>query len=367
MALPTSGKLTLSQIQTEFGGSASTKLSEYYAGGAYVPAGTSGTNGAVPSSGKITISNFYGTAKASRVSISYTFSSNTANASLNLNAISGYSAGQSDITVTINSGIYLYSTSTGNAGLTLTGSTSGDTLTIVNNGYIMGMGGTGAGGVCTNPGVNITPIASTAGGPALSIPLNATINNTNGSAYIGGGGGGGGGYYFGGGYSGPTQAKSAGGGAGGGDGGQGAWTFSGQSAVQNTAGGAGGSIGSSGSNGILSSSNLSDTGGGGGRIFPSTSLSKTGTGPGLGNSGGGTGAVNASAVSTGGGPGQAGSAIANSDGCAGGGGGWGSSGGNSTTGGTANAGAIGGKAVNTNGNSVTWVSGDTTRVYGAVS
>jgi hypothetical protein len=61
MALPSSGPLTLSQIQTEFGGSNPISLSEYYAGGSYVPAGTSGTYGAVPSSGAISIRNFYGT------------------------------------------------------------------------------------------------------------------------------------------------------------------------------------------------------------------------------------------------------------------------------------------------------------------
>jgi hypothetical protein len=61
MTLPTSGPLALSQIQTEFGGSNPISLSEYYAGGANVPAGTTGTNGAVPSSGTISIWNFYGT------------------------------------------------------------------------------------------------------------------------------------------------------------------------------------------------------------------------------------------------------------------------------------------------------------------
>mgnify|MGYP003648469119 CR=1 FL=1 len=61
MTLPTTGPLSLSQIQTEFGGANPISLSEYYAGGAYVPSGTSGTNGAVPSSGTISIWNFYGT------------------------------------------------------------------------------------------------------------------------------------------------------------------------------------------------------------------------------------------------------------------------------------------------------------------
>jgi hypothetical protein len=63
MALPSSGPLTLANIQTEFGGSNPISLNEYYAGGANVPAGTSGTYGAVPSSGTISIRNFYGTSK----------------------------------------------------------------------------------------------------------------------------------------------------------------------------------------------------------------------------------------------------------------------------------------------------------------
>ena len=61
MALPSSGPLTLANIQTEFGGSNPISLSEYYAGGGLVPPGTTGTYGAVPSSGTISIRNFYGT------------------------------------------------------------------------------------------------------------------------------------------------------------------------------------------------------------------------------------------------------------------------------------------------------------------
>ena len=61
MAIPSSGAVSLNDIQTEFGGSNPIGINEYYAGGAYVPAGATGTNGAVPSSGQIAISNFYGT------------------------------------------------------------------------------------------------------------------------------------------------------------------------------------------------------------------------------------------------------------------------------------------------------------------
>lgn len=61
MTLQSSGAIKFSELQTEFGGSNPISLSEYYAGGAYVPSGTSGVNGAVPTSGTISMSKFYGT------------------------------------------------------------------------------------------------------------------------------------------------------------------------------------------------------------------------------------------------------------------------------------------------------------------
>ena len=64
MPLPSSGPLSLSDIQTEFGGSNPIGINEYYAGGGLVSGGTSGTYGAVPSSGPISIQKFYGTANA---------------------------------------------------------------------------------------------------------------------------------------------------------------------------------------------------------------------------------------------------------------------------------------------------------------
>ncbi|HKU64438.1 MAG TPA: hypothetical protein VJQ06_05220 [Rhizomicrobium sp.] len=66
MTLPSSGPLSLSAIQGEFGGSNPIGLSEYYAGGGLVPSGTtSPVAGAVPSSvgTPISIYNFYGTTK----------------------------------------------------------------------------------------------------------------------------------------------------------------------------------------------------------------------------------------------------------------------------------------------------------------
>lgn len=70
MAVKSSGSLSLSEIQAEFGGSNPISLSEYYAGGSLVPAGTVGYPGgagtsavAIPSSGSISVSNFYGSTK----------------------------------------------------------------------------------------------------------------------------------------------------------------------------------------------------------------------------------------------------------------------------------------------------------------
>ena len=61
MTLQSSGAISLSQVQTEFGGANPISMSEYYAGGANVPGSTSGVNGAVPASGTISMSKFFGT------------------------------------------------------------------------------------------------------------------------------------------------------------------------------------------------------------------------------------------------------------------------------------------------------------------
>jgi hypothetical protein len=71
MTLPSSGALKFSDIQGEFGGANPISLSEYYAGGSYVPSGTSGVNGSVPSSGALSMSKFYGTTKFTGVTHTY--------------------------------------------------------------------------------------------------------------------------------------------------------------------------------------------------------------------------------------------------------------------------------------------------------
>lgn len=97
MTLPSSGPLTLADIQGEFGGSNPISLSEYYAGGGLVPSGTTGTYGAVPSSGAISIQNFYGTSNAAPLSVSISpsslYNSRTGNGSLTSSPATGTGSG----------------------------------------------------------------------------------------------------------------------------------------------------------------------------------------------------------------------------------------------------------------------------------
>jgi hypothetical protein len=71
MALPSSGVLTLNDIQTEFGGTNPIDLSDYYRGGGLVP--DSGLNAAIPTSGVISVSDFYGSANVIPINYTQTF------------------------------------------------------------------------------------------------------------------------------------------------------------------------------------------------------------------------------------------------------------------------------------------------------
>lgn len=336
MALNASGPISIAgtttgqSIQIELNGNGSTTMSlndtsvRTLAGPAF----------ATPASTIQMPTNFYG--KSNRVTLSQIYSANATNVSLALGSISGYAAGTSDITVTINSGIYLHATSTANSGLTITGGTAGDTLTIVNNGFILGQGGTGGMG----------PGAGAVGGPALSISIPATINNTNPVAFVAGGGGGGG----------SNSVAGGGGGAGGGVGGK--------------FGAAGGGIGASGSPQPGPAGGGAEGGGSGGGGGAFQFSPKTGQ-AGFGGAGGGrilpgvggTGGRNGNSGNVEGGPGGSANAGGSPANGGGGGGGWGASGGSPN----GNVGGAGGKAVTLNGNTVTFTSGNTTRVYGAVS
>jgi hypothetical protein len=355
MTLPVSGAISFNAINVELGVAGTTQ--------ADINQATYRTLAGVPGSGTtISLNNFYG--KSNIFDLTKTISSNTQNYNLLTDMqANGYTNGNAfTVNLTIGSGVYIWTDTTATAAFD-TGAISGTgTITITNNGYIMGKGGRGG---------QTASLAGLVGGPAINLQKSVTINNTNGSAYIGGGGGGGG---IAAASAGPT---SAGGGAGGGPGG-----------TSNGAGGTGGAIGAIGNTGAVG------MGAGGGRIFPGTGGSgKTATSYPTQLAGDGGGA--------GGGAGIAATIFKSTRSCntPGGGGGWGATGGtgyhrNSTSnqsnmvsgsGGAGNAaggngsqpsgtgglssqaGSGGGKAVNLNGNAVTWTSGDTTRVYGAVS
>ena len=115
----------------------------------------------------------------------FTISANTVNANLRSLAVAAGWTGSSKVVATINSGVYVYSSSTGSPGLTINGAFPAG-VTLVNNGLITGRGGQGGKGHDYMPAS-----AGASGGTALAVSVAVTINNASGT--IGGGGGGGGG------------------------------------------------------------------------------------------------------------------------------------------------------------------------------
>lgn len=176
---------------------------------------------------------------------SFTISSGQTNANLRTLAVNAGWPGTSKVIATIGSGIYISSNSTGTPALTVNGSFPNG-IELINNGLIVGMGGSGG----TGPSVNSAEAASggsagNTGGLALSVSVALTLNN---AGTIAGGGGGGGG-----GRAGCDDGNNLGGGGGGG----------GRSSnAANSAGGAGGtSAGGAGGTGTVSSAGGGGSGG----------------------------------------------------------------------------------------------------------
>lgn len=260
MALPASGTLALTTIATEFGDSAPHSMSEFYRGGGLVP--DSAGNSAVAASGALNIGGFYNA--ANRVAIALSIASSTQNYDLYTNRGGSYSAGTSDITLTINAGVNVGSASTGTYALSIPSAFhAGDSISIVNNGVIIGRGGNGgkSNGAPTNVGTG------GGAGNAVYVAKATTITN-NGTIASGGGGGGGGGpgavfTYT---PKGQTPATYYGGGGGGGGAGYTAGSGSPGQTQQGGTGatGASGSV-SAGGNGGAGSTNSGAGGAGGGR------------------------------------------------------------------------------------------------------
>lgn len=165
----------------------------------------------------------------------------------------GSPAGVVTVTITINSGVVLYSTSFSSAGFNQSSAfAAGSTCTLINNGTIVGKGGNAGNGAngptYPNPGTNGG--GGGGGSDAMSILNDWTIDNTFGSVWGGGGGGGGG-----------KSKLSFTFGLGGGGGGGGAGQNSGVKGNGGAGGSGGAPGGSDGTNGTLSGRGGGGTGG----------------------------------------------------------------------------------------------------------
>lgn len=304
MALQTSGKITLLDIQGEFGGTAPHTLKEYYG------------EGGAPASGTISIQDFYGLSSNTDIGDVASFTTVNGQDTLKQITISTYISSGGQLTLPSNLWVWTDSTATPAIIIDIP-------CTLVNNGKIIGMGG--AGGNTTQNGQD--------GGPAIKINSGVsgvTIVNNSG-AYIAGGGGGGG---PGSGSSAGTRRIGGGGGAGGGAGGVGS---------QGRSAGSGGTINAAGTEGVYESAGAArnakggGAGGGGGAYEWGLRIMGSGAGggrilPGTGGSGGdGNGSWNGvNSITYHGGAGGAGNAAGQNSqdgGAGGGGGGWGAAGG----------------------------------------
>jgi len=183
MPLPSSGPITLAQIQTEFGGTNPIGLNEYYRGGAFVASGIP-QNANIPTSGAISVSNFYGAQKAFAFTAIISANTNSYNLSTRMTAAGWNGTSPVIANVTINSGVIVSSTASTIAAFLVGTYAAGSTVNITNNGIVAGL--FGLGGRAGSGGVNAN---GKTGGTAFQIGTPTTITNNN---LISGGGGGGG-------------------------------------------------------------------------------------------------------------------------------------------------------------------------------
>lgn len=175
MALQTLGAISFQDLINEFNVPKPVSLSQMYAGAGYVPEANLG----VPKSGAISLGNFYGATAA------YVLDYNITADMFNFNSTTVLANSSWDgvlpvvLTVNIAGGIVVSGNDTSIPAFVVNALPSGSQVFINNNGFIIGMGGSGGN----------THQAGGSGGTALSTLTNTVIANTG---TIGGGGGGGG-------------------------------------------------------------------------------------------------------------------------------------------------------------------------------
>lgn len=148
--------------------------------------------------------------------------------------------------VTVNTGVRVIASSPQALAMDFSGLPSGSTITLNNNGYILGRGGRGGPGGAEGQGGSSTTTLNQGmrgrnGGAAMKGVTGVTVNINNSTGFIwgGGGGGGGGGTNPAGGSGRDSNGGGGGGGAGGADGGDGGNSGAADSNVQASNGGDG--------------------------------------------------------------------------------------------------------------------------------
>jgi hypothetical protein len=262
MALPSSGPISLSQVNVELELSATAQIGM--------------NNAAVRTlfgkpSGAISMSDGYGKVNQ----FAFTISGPVTNANLRTLAVNAGWPGGAQVVATIAPGVVISANSTGVRAMTIDGAFP-QGVALTNNGVIMGMGGNGGNG--GNGFSGFEPFSGSPGlpgGPALLVQVPVTITNNN---IIAGGGGGGAG------SDGRTSPVFQPGGRRGGGGGGG-----GRSSLSNSSGGIGGDAPATVGPGAPGGAGTFPAAGAGGAPAPSPSGINYSGGPGgdRGASGGG--------------------------------------------------------------------------------
>tara|TARA_E500000318_G_scaffold12310_1_gene11272 strand:- start:4950 stop:6203 length:1254 start_codon:yes stop_codon:yes gene_type:complete len=189
MPITPSGQIRFSDLRTEFiGGSGQVPIGSLYRGGSNIRAKAPNNNGVnlaadVPTTGELQLSDYYGTAKGFK--FEYSAGATDQDAS---NLFGNDYGVDYPKEIVIPSSVTLGTNNTSEYALEIDSGASG-TLTVTNNGTIIGAGGSGGGAGGGNSG---TGSAGSTGGDAIKIASACTFVN-NGSILAGGGGAGGGG------------------------------------------------------------------------------------------------------------------------------------------------------------------------------